>query len=241
MAVLVTTCTVPTQVHVFSLGVEKAQVEAFVEQLDEAGFAARAVSLPVPASINRHTIIYPAIVQDFAVVDQIESAMAQAGYPDSRLIRETEANHIYSTENIGVYLVNPDYDPIAAADQVNPYALGDSDASGLSYLYYSECPQGSEAQFELSLFPSGVAVLEEFYWDEEQGRERTRLFDGEWQPVEQSLTLELFELGTTGFSISRFDGEDRYGPFEGLMLIDEAEGLAGKERCNFGYKNYLYN
>ena len=214
-------CASQTQVHIFSLGIEDSEIVYLSSLLTEEGFDVQPNALPVPDRIFRHTVIFPAIVQDFAMVEMVESAMERAGYPNAQLILETEANHYYSTDNIGVYLVNSDFEGTAASLIENPYALGGTDATPLTYNYFSECPDGSEAQSELNLYPSGVVLLEEFVWDDEDNREVSVVHDGEWKSDSSSVEIHIFDGGELRFSIEERRGSNWFGPYEGLTLKNQ--------------------
>ncbi len=233
-------CSAQPAVHIFSLGVKAEDVEALSSQLKEAGFDARPNSLPVPTSLIEHTIVLPAIVQDFATIELIESTLESAGYPDPRLIVESESNHYYSTDNIGVYLINPDFEGTAADLIAAPYALGDEESNPLSYNYFSECPEGSEAQSELNLFPSGVAILEEFVWNETTNTEESMIHDGEWVADASTVEISLFGEGQLLYSITQHEGADFFGPYKALTLVHE-QSTMNIEACNYTYRDHLEN
>lgn len=234
---LFASCASQPQVHIFSLGVGDAQVAHLSSLLEDVGFNAQPNTLPVPPSVLRHTVIFPAIVPNFAIVELIESTLETAGYPRPRLVLETDANHYYSSDNIGVYLVDPDFEGTAADLLADPYALGGEDATPLSYNYFSECPKGSEAQSELNLYPSGMAILEEFVWDEKSQEEISVLHDGEWESDSAEVRLSLFRQGELRFSITEHTGSDWFGPFEALTLVSQSSTM-DIERCNYTYKNH---
>lgn len=231
-------CASHTRIHVFSLGVEDSEIAHLSDLLEDAGFDVQPNSLPVPPGFIRHTVIFPAIVQDFATVELIESTMAQAGYPNARLILESEANHSYSTENIGVYLVNPDFEGTAASLIKDPYSLGDEDASSLTYNYFSECPEGSETQSELNLYPQGVAILEEFIWDDANDKEISVIHDGEWATNSSSVMIDLFDNGELRFSIKEHTGSDWFGPYKALTLVNQYSTM-DIERCDYTHLDHL--
>ncbi|GAB5540229.1 MAG: hypothetical protein Salg2KO_23320 [Salibacteraceae bacterium] len=233
-------CSSQPSVHIFSLGIEEKDVESLSTRLEEAGFNAKPNSLPVPPSLYKHTVIFPAIVQDFATIELIESTMASAGYPDPRLVLESELNHYYSTDNIGVYLVNPDFEGTAADLVSDPYALGDEESNPLSYNYFSECPDNSEAQSELNLFPSGVAILEEFVWDETTNTEESVIHDGEWVSDSSTVEVSIFGKGQLFYSIMEHKGSDFFGPYEALTLVHK-QGTMDIEACNYTYLDHLEN
>lgn len=232
-----TSCASRTQIHVFSLGMEANEISQLASLLEEDGFDVRPNSLLVPPNIVRHTIVFPAIVQDFATVELIESIMAKAGYPRTRLILEEESNHYYSTNNIGIYLVNPDFDKSYASLVDDPYSLGGDEATPLTYNYFSECPKGSEAQSELNLYPSGVALLEEFIWDEEKNQEMNQIHEGEWSTDSRSVRINFFDKGELNLSIEDHSGTNHFGPFKGLTLAVQNSTL-DIERCNYTYLDY---
>lgn len=230
-------CASQTQVHIFSLGVEEGKVEQLGNLLNEAGFSAQPNSLPVPGRIRRHTVIFPAIVQDFATIELVESVMETAGYPEAQLILETEANHYYSTNNIGVYLISPDFAGSAASLIADPYALGGADATPLTYNYYSECPDGSEAQSELNLYPSGVALLEEFVWDDDDNREISIVHDGEWESDSSTVEVNIFDGGQLLFGIEEHTGSNWFGPYQGLTLRNQHTTM-DIEHCDYTHLEY---
>lgn len=234
---IITSCASRTQVHVFSAGVDQQDVIQLSLLLEEQGFDARPNALPVPPNIAKHTVIFPAIVQDFATVELVESTMEAAGYSRARLVLEEEENHSYSTDNIGIYLVSPDY-VYSAIDEVgDPYALGGDDATSLTYNYFSECPEKSEAQSELSLFPSGVALIEEFRWDENSGTEVNVIHDGQWRLEASIIQVDMFEKGELRFSLNEHTGTNWNGPFEALTLMNEFSSF-DDEPCNYTHLSY---
>ncbi|NKB33661.1 MAG: hypothetical protein GKR91_11240 [Pseudomonadales bacterium] len=234
---LLSGCVSRTQVHIFSLGVEDEEISRLSSLFNDEGFEARPNELPVPGSIFRHTVIFPAIVQDFAIVELVESAMERAGYLNSQLILETEANHYYSTDNIGVYLVNPDFKGSDTSLVANPYLLGGEDSTPLTYNYYSECPEGSEAQSELNLYPAGVVLLEEFIWSDEDNREVSVVHDGEWESDSSSVEISIFEGGELRFSIEEHSGSNWFGPFQGLTLKSQYSSME-IEQCDYTHLIY---
>lgn len=231
-------CTSQPKIHIFSLAVEESDISELSNLLDEAGFDARRTDLPVPPSVMRHTVIFPAIVQDFSTVELIETVLETAGFSQPRLVLESEANHYYSTDNIGVYLVNPDFEGSAASLLADPYALGDQDSNSLSFNYFSECPDGSEAQSELNLYPSGVAILEEFVWDEETNREVNILHDGEWESDSATVAVSIFGEGELHFLIKEHTGSDWYGPYEALTLVSQNSTM-DIEPCDYTHLDHL--
>lgn len=220
------------------MALEDSEITRLSNLLEEAGFDARPNKLPVPASVMRHTVIFPAIVQDFSTIELVESVMENAGYAEPRLVLESEANHHYSTDNIGVYLVNPNFEGTAASLIEDPYALGSEGAHPLSYNYFSECPDGSEAQSELNLYPSGVAILEEFIWDEESNREENVLHDGEWEADSTTVAVAIFGEGELLFSIKEHTGSDWFGPYEALTLVNQGSTM-DIEHCDYTYLDHL--
>lgn len=231
-------CASQPRVHIFSLGVDASEVARLTQLLEEAGFDARPNTLPVPPNVVRHTVIFPALVQDFAMVELVESTMTTAGYDRPRLVLESESNHYYSTDNIGVYLVNPDFEGTAASLVADPYLLGGDEANSLSYNYFSECPDDSEAQSELNLYPSGVAILEEFVWDDKSNTEVNVLHDGEWSADSNTVQVSIFEEGELLYSIKEHTGSDWYGPYEALTLVHEHSTM-DIEGCNYTYLDHL--
>lgn len=236
--VLLVGCATQTQIHIFSLGVEDNKIAQLVSLLEEGGFDVRPNSLPVPPNIVSHTVIFPAIVQDFAMVELIESAMTEAGYPKTQLVLESQSNHSYSTDNIGIYLVNPDFEGTYASLVGDPYSLGDDEDASLTYNYFSECPKGSEAQSELNLYPSGVALLEEFIWDEGGNQEINKVYDGEWVSNSTHVEIDFFENGELNLSITEHTGSNHFGPFEALTLVAQ-DSTMKIERCDYTYLDYL--
>lgn len=235
---VVSGCASPTKVHIFSVGINQKQIESLSNLLEVKGYKVIPNQLPVPASIVRDTVIFPAIVKDFATVQIVESAMHDAGFRDIRLIRESEANHSYSTNNIGVYLINPASKSPLDSIIEDPYSLGGSEGTELTYNYFSECPEGSIAQSELNLYPGGAAILEEFIWDERKGQEKVVSHDGEWLSDSRSVRVDYYEEGEQHFSISNHEGSNRFGPFKGLTLINIFSSIS-VESCNYTHLHYL--
>jgi len=137
--------------------------------------------------------------------------------------------HFYSAENVGLYLVNPDYEkPSAPAiEKTDPDSL-------LSQLYYSDC-DSMEAQ--LSLFPEGVAVFEIFEWNERTNRESKNTLDGEWHASEAAISIEVFDHGVIDYNFTEFSGRDDYGRFRGIDLTNTRNNTT-IESCNFRYIVY---
>lgn len=225
-------CASRTQVHIFSLGMDTREIEHLSSLLAEEGFDVRPNSLPVPGGFFRHAVIFPAITQNFSMVEQVKSAMGKAGYSNAQMILETEANHYYSTNNIGVYLINPDFKGSAASLIQHPLALGGADATPLTFNYFSECPEGSEAQSELNLYPSGVAILEEFIWHDEDNREISVMHDGEWKSDSSSVEIDIFGSGELRFSIEEHIGSNWFGPYKGLTLKNQLNTM-DIEQCDY--------
>ncbi len=241
---LVTSCANQTRIHIFNEGFDSAAVSDLANLLAENGFDARPNELPVPASIPRHTVIFPALVQDFALVESIEAILIEAGYDKPRLIRQSEANHFFSTANIGIYLINPDaeFDPVANIN--DPYSLENEGSRGadegiaLTYNYFSECPRGSEAQSELNLYPGGTAIVEEFSWDEGREEEISTLHEAEWSVENSMLSVNLFSAGELQFSITEHKGSNWQGSYEGLTLV-AIDSTADFEFCNYTHLRYV--
>ena len=234
---LLTACTSQTQVHIFTVEIEEPEINQLSNLLEEKGFDVRPNSLPVPTRITRHTVIFPAIVQDFSIVELIESTMDYAGYPDARLILESEANHFFSTNNIGIYLINPNFDYVSENSGVDPYSLGGKDDNRLTYNYFSECPGASEAQSELNLYPSGTAILEEFVWAEDTRQEVSYIHDGDWLADSSSVKIDIFGKGELRFSIEEHSGTNWFGPYEGITLVNQHSTM-DIERCNYTHLKY---
>ncbi|MFK7862980.1 MAG: hypothetical protein AB8B95_02020 [Pseudohongiellaceae bacterium] len=237
---ILASCASKPRIHIFSLGIEEDELDSLSQRLDEAGFDARANTLPVPPTFVEHTVIFPAITQDFTKIELITSALAEAGYDSPRLILESEANHSYSTDNIGVYLLNPDFRVNASSLITDPYSLGGEEANPLSYNYFSECPQGSESQSELNLYPAGTAIVEEFVWDEKTNNEISLIHDGEWDSDSKSVEVNLYRKGKLRYTIRRHSGSDWFGPFEALTLENNYSTVSF-EACNYTYLNHLDN
>ena len=234
---LMTGCLSKPQVHIFTAGIEESEIEELSDLLVIEGIRVNPSSLPVPRQIRKHTIIFPALVKDFTMVELVKSTMAEAGYTDAQLIFETEGNHHYSTDNIGVYLVNPDFKRIDANRLSDPFAIGGEDAMDLTFNYFSECPQGSEAQSELNLFPSGVVLLEEFVWDDKRNREDSIVHDGEWESDFETVYLHFFNGGELRYSIEKHSGTNRFGQFQGLTLKNSYSTM-NIENCDYTYRKY---
>lgn len=231
-------CTSQTEVHIFSLGIDDEQILRLSGLLEDSGFSARPNTLPVPPSVVRHTVIFPALVQDFAIIELVEAAMQQAGYPNANLIRETQANHSYSTNNIGVYLVNREFRHSQAAAIEDPFALGGANATPLTFNYFSECAKGSESQSELNLYPGGVALLEEFVWDETNNEELSIVHEGEWRSDSSTVDVTLFGNGEIAFFIKEHTGSDWLGPFEATTLVSTSSTL-NFESCDYTHLKHL--
>ncbi|PCH62341.1 MAG: hypothetical protein COC19_03030 [SAR86 cluster bacterium] len=216
----------------FSAAIELDTIAALTEVLEDQGFRVTVNSLPIPASIHSPTIIFPPLVQDMSRVDTIQAAMQNAGFEQVRLIYNTQGNHFYSTENIGVYLLSAD-SPLPERN-LDSTALGGSDASKISHVYYSEC---ADSESELNLFPGGVVLLEEFVWDERNEREHSIIYDGQWQEIDAAIVLDLYDDGELYFNIVEQTGSDRYGEFKGLTLVNQLKN-AELNHCNYTYLDY---
>lgn len=231
-------CASRTEVHIFSLGIEESRLSKLSKLLEDSGFSPRPNTLPVPPSIVRHTVIFPALIQDFATIELVEVAMEQAGYANANLIREAKANHSYSTNNIGVYLVNREFLRSGRAQNEDPFALGGSGAAALSFNYFSECAEGLESQSELNLYPGGAVVLEEFVWNETTNEEQSILHDGEWISDSSVVEVNLFGEGEVRFHVKEHTGSDWLGPFEGTTLVSTYSTLSF-ESCDYTHLRHL--
>ncbi len=184
----------------------------------------------MPEGIYRSSIIYPPIVEDPQSLDQLRDSLVPLGIPEPELIYETRGEHFYSTENIGLYLVNPNY--------VAPESIADSTQQGagptLSHIYYSNC---ADVDAELSLFGENAAILELVEWNERTQREQSTQFDGLWQAMESTIRFELFDAGTILFEFSEFDGRDDYGRFYGIDLVS-IENDSELATCDFRFITY---
>lgn len=228
--VILTSCTARQDVHVFNLGYSDAEVQTVMAALQESGFRPHANSLAVPDGIHSSSIIYPPIVENFETVSLLRDTLASTGHAQLELIYETRGEHFYSTENIGLYLVNPEYS--------EPVPQTSSDPQGqhpeLSHVYYSNC---EDVEAELSLLGQDAAVLEVIEWSERTQRERSTVFDGQWSRSDSTLEFELFDEGKIIFSYSEFDGRDDYGRFYGIDLVN-IENLSELASCDFRYVTY---
>ena len=223
-------CATRQDVHVFNQGYSDTEVQAVVAALRESGFRPRPNALAVPDGIRASSIIYPPIVEDFNTVALLRDTLSAAGHPKLELIYETRGEHFYSTENIGLYLVNPDYtkpEEKNSSDQL-------SESPVLSHIYYSNC---ETVEAELSLFGQSTALLEVIEWSERTGRERSRVFDGQWSRTDSTLTFELFDEGEMVFGYSEFDGKDDYGRFYGIDLVS-IENNSELATCDYRYVTY---
>jgi hypothetical protein len=223
-------CSSGPAVHVFDRGYGDEQVSAIADSLQAAGYKALPNPIAVPASIRRNSIIYPVIVEDFRTIETLQHTLEQQGLGDFQLIHLGEGGHRYSTENIGVYLINPD-----ATNSTRAAATAaDNGGLQLSRLYYSNC---SAYEADLSLFAGGSAILQSYSIDYSDNDEETRIYDGQWQQQDARLQLDFFDAGQILFEIREFRGRDDYGRFYGIDL-HTAENSASLDSCDFRFLTY---
>ena len=221
-------CATRHEVHIFNQGYSSAKVSQVTAALDDAGFKTKPNHLAVPDQITRTSIIYPPIVQDFTGIDSVKDALSGIGFSQIELIHETQGEHYYSSENIGLYLVKPGYVPQSDfEDKVDS-------KQNLSRIYYSNC---GDLEAQLNLYPAGAAMLELYDWNERTDREITIVVDGEWNAAETELVFGLFDGGEIIYSISEFEGRDNYGRFVGIDL-DVLKNTTDQQSCNFRYISY---
>jgi len=236
-ALILNACASGPKVHIFSLGVAPEEISMLADTLESQGYDAQPNSLPVPPTMVKNTLIVPAIVQDFATIEAIESAIVSTGFDEAFLVLESDSNHSYSTNNIGIYLVNPENDYVSPTTEYDPYALGVEESVPLAFNYFSECAKGSQAQSELNLYPAGVAILEEFIWDEVNGVEVSKLNDGQWQAGSTTVDVEIFDAGIIQFQIHQYEGSNWLGPYEAITLVNQQSTL-DSESCDYTYLRY---
>lgn len=227
---LLASCASRQQVHVFNEGYSDGDIAAVLTALRDSGFEPRRNELEVPEGIRTSSIIYPPIVQEFETVALLQDTLARLGHESVELIYETRSEHFYSTENIGLYLVNPDYDPPEAQAE----SPDRNEGPILSRIYYSNC---DEVDAELSLLGQDTAILEIVEWNENTDRERATLFDGQWSRTESTVEFELFDGGRILFEYNEFDGRDDYGRFYGIDLISTANS-SDLTSCDFRFITY---
>lgn len=225
---LMASCATRHEVHIFNKGYSSEEIGEVAHTLNELGFSVRPNDLDIPKQISRTAIIYPPIVQDFASIETVRNSLSKIGISNVDLIYETQGEHFYSTENIGLYLVNPDY--VEPQEQEK----GLSPAQNLSRTYYSNC---DDLEAQLNLFPAGAAILQVFEWNDTENRERTYVLDGEWDTSENRLAFELFSGGTIEYVVSEFIGRDDYGRFYGIDLESD-ENTSELQPCDFRYITY---
>lgn len=230
---LLFSCATQHELHVFNQGFTETEVEELVLLLESSGFNPQINTLPVPREIRRSSIIYPPIVQNIEDIELLQRILSDVGYGEVQLNYETVGEHYYTTENIGLYLVNPQY---RETEQTPPQGQEETGIR-LSHVYYSEC---DSLEGELSLFPEGVAILEVFDWNERTNRERSQQFDGEWDNSENELAVTLFDGDALTFAIDEFRGSDSYGRFYGINLKSRAtQAIVGS--CDFRFISYDFS
>jgi len=223
-------CTSRQVVHVFNQGYTPEEIGKVVHVIDGLGFDARLNHLEIPNQLSRTSIIYPPIVQRLSTIDTMRDSLSEIGFNDIELIYETQGEHYYSTENIGLYLLNPNY--------VRPVENDRSEESypgpRLSRIYYSDC---DSIEAELSLLPQGTAILEIYVWNERIDREQTQLIDGEWSITDNNIVFDLFDEGSIEFDFSEFSGRDDYGRYYGIHLEIEYNST-NLLSCDYRYISY---
>lgn len=224
---LLVSCVSDQQVHLFSKGVSQEELVRVGEALQESGFEVRPNALEIPGQIARNTIIYPPVIGDPAILDALQSSLAKVGFPNTELVYGTLGEHYYSTDNIGLYLVNTDF--------VEQTEMNDGNESlELVGIYYSDC---DETESELSLFAQGVGILEVFVWNEKANEERSTPFDGEWTVTGSTVALNLPDLGSIEFEVSEFEGRDDYGRYHGVRL-ESLRNESVLANCDFQFVTY---
>jgi len=225
-----TSCAFRQDVHIFNQGYAPEEIGKVVRVLDELGFDARPNNLNIPEEISRTSIIYPPIVQNFATIDTVRNSLSEIGFPNIELIYKTQGEHYYSTENIGLYLVNPSYNQ---PDDKNSSEESNSGPQ-ISRIYYSDC---GNIEAELNLFPQGAAILEIYEWNERTKREQTQQIDGEWSISQSQVIIDLFDGRSIVFGFREFSGRDDYGRYYGIQL-ENANNSTDITSCDFRYITY---
>ncbi len=223
-------CNSGPAVHVYERGYGKAQLSLIADALQASGYKARPNPIAVPATLRRNSIIYPAIVEDFQTIESLRYTLEQQGLGDFQLIHRREGGHRYSTNNIGVYLVNPE----APGTKVETGTAETSDGLQLARLYYSDC---SAYEADLSLFPGGSAILQSYNIDFDDNDEEIEIHDGQWQQHKTTLQIDFFDAGQIIYQIEEFYGRDDYGRHYGIDLKSR-QNTASIETCDFRFLSY---
>lgn len=104
---LLCSCASRQEVHIFSKGVSIEEVSRVSAIINKAGLKAQPNKLEVPSLIGTTSIMYPPIVKDFASIERLRNLLKESGYSKVALISSSQGGHSYSTEHIGLYLVDP--------------------------------------------------------------------------------------------------------------------------------------
>lgn len=223
-------CNSGPAVHVYERGYGKAQLSLVADALQGSGYNARPNPIAVPATIRRNSIIYPAIVEDFQTIESLRHTLELQGLGEFQLLHRREGGHRYSTDNIGVYLVNPE----AAGATVEAGTDENNGGLQLARLYYSDC---SAYEADLSLFPGGSAILQSYNIDFDDKDEEVEIHDGQWQQHNAILQIDFFDAGQIVYQIREFHGRDDYGRHYGIDL-KILQNTASIENCDFRFLSY---
>tara|TARA_R110000772_G_scaffold15931_12_gene45779 strand:- start:2511 stop:3251 length:741 start_codon:yes stop_codon:yes gene_type:complete len=228
---LLSSCASSVEVYIFSRGVPADEIERVADQLTTEGFDVKPSSIEIPESITSNSIIYSPIIIDTSDINLTQSVLSSLGYSNVSLVQGAEANHSYSKNNFGLYLINPNYTP----PEQQGVSLAATVLSDLSHAYYSDC---LDIESELSLFSGGVAVLAVYDWDERRSRENSLTVAGEWEADREKVALNFFEQGAMIFQHEEFSGRDTYGRYRGIKLQVKTNETAFSN-CNYQYTNYF--
>lgn len=227
---LLSSCVSPVEVYIYSRGISDDEVERVANQLAIEGFEVKPSSIEIPEAITSNSIIYSPIILDLSDINLTRSVLTSMGYVNVSLVQGSEANHFYSKNNFGLYLINPNF----IQNDNQELSIAENNLSGLSHSYYSDC---QEIESQISLYNGGAAVLEIYNWDESRGRENSLTVSGEWVIDKEQIALDLFDQGTMEFQFEEFSGRDTYGRYKGINLNIEMNDTSFSN-CNYKYTNY---
>lgn len=94
------------KVHIFSKSIDNERIEYLRDLITSEGHDVFLSKLPVPPEFRRSSIVFPAIIQDMTIVDQLKEVIEIADMGNIDLVYVTQGNHWFKSNNIGVYLVN---------------------------------------------------------------------------------------------------------------------------------------
>ena len=230
LVLLLNSCSSRQDIHIYSKGITYEEISRLVEIIEKAGFNANPNTLDVPPSITSTSIMYPPIVEDFTSIEVLADLLSRNGYLEVALRADSQEGHSYTTRNMGLYLVDPNF----VEEEQDKEVDNASSSINLSKVYLSNC---AELEADISLYSQGVAILNIYDWVEGEDNKTIGMIEGEWSATDSKLFLNLSSVGNYEYEIAEFTGRDDYGRYYGIELLNT---LSETElpHCNFVYIEY---